>query len=211
MAQKEVALEYKTPLLEEISKTRLNLEQLVGAFHAGVRDQNLIGEYNAHRINLITLTLALHKVTWCTHCYKIFPAKDAVIILLEGAEEVRAHYVESFVWFRDFSYIHRTCQTCYKQALSKHGEQGAYRPGQEARSKFCVFNIEERPDGYYVSKDEEWIKLSNKDYVLPELPRTLIEFFAKKWDIPARIQLWGQGEDGKEMLVIHVQPNTNLL
>jgi hypothetical protein len=179
------------------------IEQISYKLYSKITDINkIIDEYNAKRSDFFMEEFRVRGMTWCTQCFKVFPAGEAELLLFEGEEKYSHGYGNSCYGFHNFSILHRVCPMCRERAHDHHGMQGE-RDGQtNEREIFYAFHVEEREDGYYGRKFGNWVKLEGENYryKLPEPPNRVIEQISKEWSLPPRIEF---DRNGLFKIIIH--------
>ncbi len=144
--------------------------------------------YNKARRELFDVEFANRKLAWCNGCSKVNSAEGMKLLLLEGTEEYRHGYENSYYGFRTFTRLHLLCPDCYTKTRNRHGWHGKYDATAGGQEKFFAFEVEHRTGGFFVCRYGEWAAI-DQSVKVPNIWDHVVEQFCKEWNVPPKLEI----------------------
>lgn len=179
-------------LRQRVELTARNIEEASNRLASEQQTlRQTVDEYAARRVKLVEEELRARGETWCTNCKSIVAADEAVLMFIEGIEQISCGYEGGSWRHEDFASLQRVCPDCRQRNLDRHGRRGfgPWGSGGQDKTYFYAFEVEGRDDGFYARRFDQWARLDDKCSTLKGLPDRLVEELAAAWGLPPRIRI----------------------
>ncbi len=175
--------------LQDILDLRTNARAAAAQVEAAkVALVEAIDRHNSARRELFDTEFTNQKLAWCNGCSEVKSDEDMKLLLLEGTEEYRHGYENSYYGFRVFSRLHLLCPACYTKARNRHGWCGEYDATAGGQEKFYAFQVEQRVDGIFVCRYGEWAAI-DPNIKVPSIWDHVVERLCQEWNLPPKLEI----------------------